>query len=134
MSTKLEASFFENIKKLLLEVQASAVKQVNTIMVSTYFEMGRQLVEHEQNGNHEAEYGAYIISELSRSLTEEFGKGYSKRNLELIRKFYITYKNAKSPISQSLSWTYYILLMRIGDENETGERVHLCRQSGSLYL
>ena len=118
MSQKLDATFFDKIKDLLLAAQRGVVKQINSIMVSTYFEMGKQLVEHEQNGSHEAEYGAYIISELSKKLTEEFGKGYSKRNLELIRKFYITYKNAKSPISQSLSWTHYIQLMRIGDENE----------------
>ncbi|PZX58109.1 PDDEXK nuclease domain-containing protein [Algoriphagus chordae] len=118
MNVKLESSFFEKIKKLLLEAQQGVVKQVNSIMVSTYYEMGKQIVEQEQNGSEEAEYGSYILSELSQRLTSEFGKGYSKRNLELIRKFYLTYKNAKSPISQNLSWTHYIQLMRIGDEKE----------------
>ncbi len=89
-------------------------------MVSTYYEMGKQIVEQEQQGHYEAEYGAYILSELSKQLTLEFGRGYSKRNLELIRKFYVTYKNAKSPISQSLSWTHYIQLMRIAEDNERG--------------
>jgi predicted nuclease of restriction endonuclease-like (RecB) superfamily len=87
-------------------------------MVETYFELGKQIVEQEQNGKNEAEYGTYLIHELSLNLTKEFGKGYSKRNLELIRKFYICYKNAKSPISQSLSWTHYIHLIRLTDENE----------------
>lgn len=98
MNEKLDRSFVENIRSLLLKVQAGVVKQVNFIMVSTYFEMGRQIVEHEQKGNEEAEYGTYLLSALSRQLQGEFGKGFSKRNLELIRKFYITYKNAKSPI------------------------------------
>ena len=94
------------------------MKQVNTLMVTTYFELGRQIVEHEQGGKNEAQYGQYLIQELSKSLTAEFGKGFSKRNLELIRKFYVCYKNAKSPISQSLSWTHFIHLLRISDENE----------------
>lgn len=118
MDTKLNKSFFENIRQLLVQAQAGIVKQVNTIMVQTYFEMGRQIVEEEQRGQHEAEYGAYILAELSRHLTSEFGKGFSKRNLELIRKFYTVYKNAKSLISQNLSWTHYIHLMRIENEDE----------------
>lgn len=55
---------------------------------------------------------------MSQELTAEFGRGYSKRNLELIRKFYLTYKIAKSPISQSLTWTHYLHLMRIENETE----------------
>ncbi len=77
-------------------------------MVYTYFELGKQIVEQEQKGKSYADYGTFILSELSERLTIEFGKGYSKRNLELIRKFYIIFKNAKSPISQNLSWTHYI--------------------------
>jgi len=65
-----------------------------------------QIVEQEQKGNEHANYGNFIISELSKKLTEAFVKGYSKRNLELIRKFYITFKNAKSVFSQSLSFTH----------------------------
>lgn len=114
----LDASFFEKIRTLLYNAQSGVVKQVNFIMVSTYFEMGKQIVEQEQHGSTESTYGTYILAELSKKLTAEFGKGFSKRNLELIRKFYITFKNAKSPISQSLSWTHYIQLMRIEDETE----------------
>jgi hypothetical protein len=72
-------------------------------MVYTYFELGKQIVEQEQKGKSYADYGTFILSELSERLTIEFGKGYSKRNLELIRKFYIIFKNAKSPISQNLT-------------------------------
>lgn len=118
MNQNLETLFFENIRSLLYKAQETLVKKVNSVMVLTYFELGKQIVEQEQKGNNEADYGTYILSELSEKLTSEFGKGYSKRNLELIRKFYITYKNAKSPISQSLSWTHYIHLMRIDNENE----------------
>ncbi|WP_428657474.1 PDDEXK nuclease domain-containing protein [Runella sp.] len=118
MNKELDNHFFENIRTLLRKAQETLVKQVNAVMVLTYFELGKQIVEQEQQGKDYADYGAFILSELSEKLTAEFGKGYSKRNLELIRKFYVTFKNAKSPISQSLSWTHYIHLMRIDDEKE----------------
>jgi predicted nuclease of restriction endonuclease-like (RecB) superfamily len=87
-------------------------------MIKTYFELGKRIVEHEQEGKAQADYGSYIIDKLSNDLTLEFGKGFSKRNLELIRKFYLTYKIAKSPISQSISWTHYLQLMRISNVEE----------------
>ncbi|MFU8844997.1 MAG: DUF1016 N-terminal domain-containing protein [Bacteroidales bacterium] len=64
------------------------------------------MVEHEQEGKEVAGYGEFLIERLSGELTAEFGKGYSKRNMELIRKFYLTYKIAKSPVSQSLTWMH----------------------------
>jgi len=111
-------SFVEQIKQLLRSAQQHAVRSVSSIMVKTYFELGRQIVEHEQEGKEHAGYGEYLLERLSQELSGEFGKGYSKRNLELIRKFYITYRIAKSPISQSLTWTHYLHLMRIQNEEE----------------
>lgn len=87
-------------------------------MIKTYYEIGRRIVEQEQQGKEVANYGDYILVRLSESLSGSFGKGFSKRNLELMRQFYLTYRIAKSPISQSLSWTHYIRLMRISDPDE----------------
>jgi predicted nuclease of restriction endonuclease-like (RecB) superfamily len=112
------SSFVEQIKLLIKEAQINVVKSVNTIMVQTYFELGRRIVEHEQEGKDFTNYGDFVLEKLSKDLTSEFGKGFSKRNLELIRKFYLTYKIAKSPISQSISWTHYLNLMRINNEDE----------------
>ncbi len=111
-------SFVEQIKQLIKDAQIGISKSVNAIMVQTYFELGRRIVEQEQEGKEQANYGTFIIDRLSHDLTSEFGKGFSKRNLELIRKFYLTYKIAKSPISQSISWTHYLHLMRISNEEE----------------
>jgi hypothetical protein len=108
--------FIEHIKQLIRNAQLQAIRSVNYLMVQTYFELGKRIVEKEQEGKEEAGYGEYLIQNLSRELSAEFGRGYSKRNLELIRKFYLTYKIAKSPISQSLTWTHYLHLMRIDDE------------------
>lgn len=118
MKQVVDQFFFENVRALIQKAQQTVVRQVNSVMVFTYFELGKQIVEQEQKGKEQADYGSYLLSELSEKLTAEFGKGYSKRNLELIRKFYLTFKNAKSVISQSVSWTHYIHLMRIEDENE----------------
>ena len=111
-------TFLEQVKSLLYEAQQRVIHSVNSIMVQTYFELGKQIVEHEQEGKNYANYGEYLLEALSENLSKEFGKGYSKRNLELIRKFYLTYKIAKSPISQSISWTHYLHLMRIQNEDE----------------
>lgn len=106
-------SFVEQIKQLIKAAQLGVVRSVNAIMTQTYFELGKRIVEQEQAGKEHSNYGDYILERLSADLTSEFGKGYSKRNLELVRKFYLTYKIAKSPISQSISWTHYLQLMRI---------------------
>jgi predicted nuclease of restriction endonuclease-like (RecB) superfamily len=111
-------SFVEHIKLLIRSAQQQAVRSVNQLMVQTYFELGKRIVEKEQEGKEEAGYGEYLIQSLSQELNAEFGRGYSKRNLELIRKFYLTYRIAKSPISQSLTWTHYLHLMRIDNETE----------------
>ena len=114
----IDNTFIEEIRQLLRQARQGVLHQVNTIMVKTYFEIGRRIVEQEQNGHDQAVYGSYLLETLSLTLSKEFGKGFSKRNLELIRKFYLTYRIAKSPISQSLSWTHYLHLMRIDDESE----------------
>lgn len=115
---QIDHAFLEEIRQLLRQARQGVLHQVNTIMVKTYFEIGRRIVEQEQNGQDQAVYGSYLLETLSVTLSKEFGKGFSKRNLELIRKFYLTYRIAKSPISQSLSWTHYLNLMRIEDESE----------------
>lgn len=113
-----ENDFISGIRVLLVEARQSVVKQVNATMIKTYYEIGGRIVEQEQQGKEVANYGDYILVRLSESLSGSFGKGFSKRNLELMRQFYLTYRIAKSPISQSLSWTHYIRLMRISDPDE----------------
>jgi predicted nuclease of restriction endonuclease-like (RecB) superfamily len=88
-------------------------------MVQTYFNIGKSIVEEEQNGNERAAYGKYLISELSKKLSEEFGKGFSKRNLEQMRQFYITYSIAQTvPAQLKLSWSHYLVLMRVNNIDE----------------
>lgn len=81
--------FYQKIAKLLTQARNSVVQTINKTMVQTYFEIGRMIVEEEQDGNIRAEYGKQVLIELSKKLTNEFGKGFSRRNLEQMRQFYL---------------------------------------------
>jgi len=116
-------SLFENIKSLLLSSRQNVLRYVNITMVHTYFEIGRMIVEDEQRGNTRADYGEQVLHELSKKLIVEFGKGYSWRNLNLMRQFYLVYGKVQTVSAQSknsetlsrrfkLSWSHYVFLMR----------------------
>ena len=85
-------SLLNSIRTLIEGAKSQIVRNVNRTMVLTYFEIGRRIVEHEQNGNYRAGYSKELLSKISEKLTKEFGKGYSLTNLEYIRKFYKIYQ------------------------------------------
>lgn len=84
--------FLNKVSLLIEEAKKNVKTAVNIAMVYTYFEIGRMIIEEEQNGDNRAKYGKYIIRNLSSFLTEHYGKGYSVDNLKLIRRFYTIYK------------------------------------------
>lgn len=123
--------FFSQIVDLLQSARNTVVRTINQTMVHTYFEIGRMIVEEEQNGKNRAEYGKSLLQELSKTLTSEFGKGFSVTNIQQMRNFYLTYQkqqtlsvNSENTIQQTvsvefkLSWSHYLKLMRIDNENE----------------
>ena len=139
---------FQQVAALLQNARQQVLRTVNSTMTYTYFEIGRMIVDEEQNGKERAEYGKQVLKGLSEQLTNEFGKGFSLVNLENIRKFYLVYSTSSSlirildivntsvQIPQSvtekfektkmqslisffkLTWTHYTFLMRIDDEKE----------------
>ena len=110
---------YNNVSDLLKAAQEAVLRTVNTTMVATYFEIGRMIVEEEQDGKERAKYGDQLISELSKKLTSEFGKGFSLTNIKQMRSFYISYSKSQTLSDQfKLSWSHYLFLMRIDDENE----------------
>ncbi|MGL4671165.1 PDDEXK nuclease domain-containing protein [Cetobacterium sp.] len=119
-------NLYHDIKALLENARKKVLSTVNSTMTLTYFLIGKKIVEEEQNGELRAEYGKELIKNLATKLTKEFGKGFTVRNLELIRKFYMTYsedEKTKSVISFSenpfkLSWTHYVRLVRIQNVEE----------------
>ena len=90
----------QNISALLESARKKVVTTVNQAMVLTYFEIGRMIVEDEQNGENRAEYGKKLLKDLSAHLTEKFGKGFSQRNLEQMRQFYWSYSIAQTPSAE----------------------------------
>lgn len=128
---QLHTNLFSQIVNLLQSARNNVVSTINHTMVMTYFEIGRMIVEKEQDGKERADYGKQILKELSEVLTKEFGKGFSVDNLENMRRFYLVYgksetlsRNSANTISETssrnfnLSWSHYLKLMRIDDENE----------------
>ena len=82
---------FNNIKQLMDQARNRVSREVNTILVQTYWEIGRIIVEDEQGNLERAEYGKKLITDLSKILTKEYGKGFSRSNLQNMRNFYLLY-------------------------------------------
>ena len=124
---KREDALFEQVSKLIDEARKQVRTAVNTAMVYTYYGVGRYIVENEQQGQERAEYGKTVLKNLSERLTEKYGKGWSVETLTLIRKFYKAYCNPKIANSVydfrkqglfALSWSHYLVLMRIENPDE----------------
>lgn len=99
---KLTTSFFEDIRSLILSGRATIARGVDLVQVYTNFEIGRRIVEQEQKGKERAAYGQEVIRQLAARLTDEFGRGYSKRNLELMRQFFVLYSDRAGRMAQSV--------------------------------
>lgn len=126
--------FYQDVSNLLENARRQTKTAVNTAMVYTYFEIGRRIVEEEQQGENRASYGQQLIQNLSQYLTAEFGKGFSVGNLKNIRQFYTVFANdqiGETVFSQFknlpavstgrkfyLSWSHYLKLMRIKNVEE----------------
>lgn len=91
------------IRELILAARKTAAQTVDRIQVVTCFEVGRRIVEHEQQGADRAEYGKNLLRDLATRLTSEFGPGFSKSNLEYMRRFYLMYQDRYPAIAQTVS-------------------------------
>lgn len=100
MSNLPSKELLQNISDLLENARKKVAVAVNQAMVLTYFEIGRMIVEDEQKGENRAEYGKALLKDLAVHLTKKFGKGFSQRNLEQMRQFYLSYKIAQTPSAQ----------------------------------
>lgn len=123
-----------NIREILLSARHTAYKAVNFAMVTAYWNIGKIIVEDEQNGNTRAEYGKAVLEELSIKLTEEFGKGFTRTNLKNMRQFYLLFPKGHT-LRGELTWSHYRLLIKVKDEqarlwymNEAAEQAWSSRQ------
>lgn len=112
---KEDNSLFEQIKNVLDEARRQVARSVNTTIVKAYWQVGKYIVEYEQQGKDRAEYGKGVISNLSKRLTLEYGGGFSVPNIKLMRQFYLYYPKGYS-VSSQLTWTHWRALLRVQNE------------------
>lgn len=120
-SLQEEQQFFSDIHNLLRTGRESAYRSVNSIMAQTYWQIGKRIVEKEQQGKARANYGEQLIIQLSRYLTDSLGKGFSVANLRNIRQIYLIFPNFNQFTRHclaNLSWTHLCLIMRLDEEKE----------------
>ena len=108
--------FYKSVKEILKSARDRAYIQVNFIMVEAYWNIGKQIVQEEQQGEDKAKYGTYLIKALSQKLTADFGKGFTTTNIKMMRQFYNTFPNSHTLCDQ-LSWSHYRLLIRLKDSS-----------------
>ncbi len=134
MDEQIKESFYNQVLELFQNAKRKVSSAVNMTMVYSYYEAGRMIVEEEQQGKERAEYGKYILKQLSEKLTKELGRGFSYDNLKLMRKFYTVYskdvigemsfpQSENLPVTREgrkfyLSWSHYLILMRISNKDE----------------
>ena len=107
---------FEEIKGLINTSRNKVYTAVNTEMLNLYWSIGKIIMEI-QDGNERAAYGDAVLNKLSEKITKEFGKGFSIINLRRMRKFYNLFP-IRSSVMNELSWTHYLELIRIEEENK----------------
>lgn len=103
------------IKALMVEARTAAALEINKQLLKTYWNIGRIIVEHEQDGNLRAQYGKRLLSELAKELTRDLGRGFSKSNLFNMRSFYIAYLDFPDA-SGKLTWSHYCELLSVSDQ------------------
>ncbi len=108
-----------DIKEIIFAGRQSTYSAANSAMLITYWNIGKRIVEQEQNGSERAEYGKRMISALAGELMKDFGKSYSERNLHYFRKFYLCFPDEQilNACVQNLNWTQFRSLLRVADED-----------------
>ncbi len=124
MANELNMQIINDISHILRQAQANAYRSINQAMVQAYWLVGKRIVEEEQQGEAKAAYGKRVIKSLSAALQAEFGKGFSERNIENMRAFYLQYPIPQTVSAElqtpdfQLSWSHYQMLLRIENKEE----------------
>ncbi|MFI3322978.1 MAG: PDDEXK nuclease domain-containing protein [Rikenellaceae bacterium] len=120
-------TLIEQIGTLLIEGRREANRSVNNIMVQTYWGIGRYIVEFEQGGEVRAEYGKALLVQLSKDLSLRYGDGFSRSNLQSMRKLYNAYPICQT-LSGKLSWSHYLEIINLNDPLEMSFYVAQCER------
>lgn len=118
---------YKEVKNTLEEARSKAYSSVNFYMVQAYWQIGK-IINEAQDGSERAEYGKELMNELSKKLTNDYGKGFDKSNLSRMRKFYSLFNNVDA-LRQELSWTHYRLIIKVDDERKRNFYIDECIKS-----
>ena len=121
-TTKNIDSLYQTIEQIIEEARNKVYRTANFTMVKAYWDIGKAITEEERHGEKRAEYGSYLLRELSKKLSKRHGKNFSERNLRYVRQFYQVFQNWNA-VRSELSWTHYRLLLRV--ENERAREFYL---------
>lgn len=110
--------YIQDIKQILAQARQKAYTAINSAMVEAYWQIGKRIVEEEQDGKERADYGKEIIKTISEEMTKEFGKGFTDRNIRNFRQFYLTFSNPEiwKTLSSKLNWSHFQRVLRVADE------------------
>jgi predicted nuclease of restriction endonuclease-like (RecB) superfamily len=113
-STKKYIQLLTSIGQTIEQARQNAIKVINTELVKANWEIGRHIIKYEQHGEERAEYGSELLTTLSKDLRQRYGKGFGRRNILDMRRFYLAYQKWQT-VSAKLSWSHYIALISVSD-------------------
>lgn len=124
--------FSNKIITLIEKSKKDIVQVINSQMVMTYWNIGKEIFLEEQKGQERAEYGKEVIDTLSTVLTEKYGKGFSSSNLKRMRKFYTIFNNEKisATVSHQFSWSHFVEFIKIDDSIKREFYLTMCANEG----
>ena len=109
------ASFYYTVKEVLIQARNNTYTFINSQMIFAYWQIGKLIVDEEQNGEKRAEYGKFLLRDLALKLTIDFGKGFDERELRRVRQFYQCFP-IRDTLRPELTWSHYRLIIRVEDE------------------
>ena len=124
-----QSELIAEIRTILDTARSRAAYSVNTELLAAYWNIGRVIVEYEQSNRERADYGKKTLVSLSKSLSREFGKGFSRSNLQKMRAFYLSYPICQT-LSGKLSWSHYCELLDVSDPSRRSFYEKECERSG----
>lgn len=121
----------DDVRQIIDSARRQAYAAINQTMVNAYWQLGKRIVEEEQNGKNRADYGKQLLKQLSKSLTEEYGKGFSVNQLYYFRQFYITFPEIFPTPCGILTWSHYKRLLSV--QNEEARNWYLKEASEQMW-
>lgn len=133
LNQNLPEAFVNDVRSIIENGRRQAYSAAGNIAIATYWNIGRRIVEEEQNGNSRAEYGKNLISALANNLKKEYGSGYGKRNLAYYRQFYLSFTDIEilHEFVQNLTWTHIRRLLSVS--NPVARQWYLAHASKDMW-